>query len=225
MQILTQWWPVTHDFGIVRSDVDKIAAVRASMYRDAGIEVAATMLSGPLEHCLSMLEPLSPAPTKELFLSTTFGWTVYFANGTRGSDPDLPMMQLSRALGVTALRACVTPPSVRYLAVILAVYDTSQAGSDEHGYRRSIVAANDGGRWLFEQTGVPFPFEDTERYDAPRKRDRFTPDMLFSYLESLGIPRLFDEMLQPNGNCRGLLLARQAHRHLPTYSLEEAKAL
>lgn len=222
---LEQWWPVTHDFGLIRSDIDAVAAIRARMYQDAGLEVVTTWLSGPLEECFSMLEPLSPAPTKELFISTTFGWTVFFQNGTRGSDPFLPMLQLSKALGVTALRACVTPTTAPYPGVILEVYDTPQAGGNEYGYRRSIAAANDGGRWVFEQTGAAYSFEDISKYGARKKCDRFTPDMLVSYLESFGIPRISDETLQSDGNCRGLLLARPAHDHLPRYSLDEAKAL
>jgi hypothetical protein len=57
---------------------------------------------------------------------------------------------------VTALRACVTPPNARYQGVILEVYDTPQAGGDADGYRRSIAAVNDGGRWVFHQSGTPF---------------------------------------------------------------------
>lgn len=225
MQILTRWWPVTHDFGVVRSDLDTVAATRAGQYRAAGLTVTTTGLSGPLEDCLSMLEPLSPAPTKEMFFATTFGWMVYFSNGARGSDPSLPMMQLSRALGVTALRACATPAGARFPAVMLEVYDTPQAGATEDGYRRSIAAANDGGNWVFDQSGTPFAFEDVARYGARIKRDRFTPDMLANYLGRLGIPRLTDATLQPDGRCRAVLLARPAHGHLPQYSLQEAKAL
>lgn len=225
MQTLTRWWPVTYDFGLIRSDLDTVAAMRAKQYQDANLQVATTCLSGSLEESFATLEPLSPASTKELFIATTFGWTAFFANGARGSDPFLPMLQLSKALGATALRACESPAGARYPGVILEVYDTPQAGGSEDGYRRSIAAANDGGRWVFHQSGAPFAFEDLARYEARKKRDRFTGDMLWSYLENLGIPRLTDEMLQPGGTCRGVLLARPTHAHLPQYTLEEARAL
>jgi hypothetical protein len=109
--------------------------------------------------------------------------------------------------------------------VILEVYDTADAGGDAYGYRRSIAAVNDGGRWVFHQSGTPYAFEDISRYDERRKRDRFTSDMIAAYLRNLGIPELQDETLQPNGRCRGFLLARPTHAHLPSYSLAEAKAL
>ena len=202
-----------------------MGAIRAEMYSDAGLGVDTTWLSDQVEHCFSLLEPLSPAPTRELCLETTFGWTAYFSNGARGSDPALPMLQLSEALGVTALRACVTQTKALYPGVILEVFDTPQAGGDRNGYRRSIAATNDGGRWVFEQSGETYDFEDTVPYSARLKRDRFTPDMLYRYLECLGIPRLTDASLQPGRTSKGLLLSRPTHDHLPKYSLEEAKDL
>jgi len=225
MGTLAHWWPVTYDFGLIRSDVDTVAAAWIRMYGDVGVKDPATWVSGPLEQCFSMLEPLTVPSRKELFLSTTFGWTVYFKNSPRGSDPFLPMSKLSRALGVTALRACVTPAGALYPGVILEVYDTPQAGGNTYGYRRSIAAVNDGGRWVFEQSGAPFAFEDTACYDARKKRDRFTPEMLFRYLECLGIPHLSDETLQPNGSCRGMLLEHPSIDGSASYSLAAAKAL
>jgi len=225
MQTLSRWWPVTYDFGLVRSDIDSVAAAWIRMNAGTTPTMSAAWFSEPLEDCFSMLLPLSPAPTKQLFIATRFGWTAFFQNGARGSDPFLPMHRLSGALGVTALRACVTRTGAVFPAVILEVYDTPQAGGDEHGYRRSIAAANDGGRWVFQQSGAPFAFEDTARYSVRRKRDRFTPDMLHTYLECLGIPRLSDTALQSDGLSRALLSTRPDHHHLPQYSLEEAKAL
>jgi hypothetical protein len=223
--ILDHWWPVTQDLGLIRAGIDSIAATRPQMYEAAGLPVRTTWLHQPLADCLAALEPLSPAPTIELFLATASGWTVYLANGCRGSDPFLPMVQLSRALGVTALRRCVTAPAMRWQGVILEVYDTPAAGGDADGHRRSIAAVNDGGRWVFDQSGSPYPFEDTARFAARRVRDRFTPEMLASCLAQLGAPTLTDALLQPNGRSHGLLIARAAHAHLPAYSLDQAKAL
>ena len=185
---LGRWWPVTHDFGAINSDIESVAMMRHKQHVDAGLEVASTSLHAPLEKCLSLLEPLVPASTKELFVATNSGWTVFFSNGHRGSDPFLPMLQLSKALGVTGLRACQTPDTLLYQGVILETYDTPEAGGDENGYRRSIVAANDGGRWVFHQSGVPYSFEEVAKYGERRKRDRFTPEMLADYLDELGFP-------------------------------------
>lgn len=223
--ILHHWWPVTQDYGLISSDLDRVFNASKELYADAGLRISSKSLVAPLQDCLSRLEPLSPAPHKELYLATTFGWTAYFSNGCRGSDPSLPMKQLSYALGTMALRVCTVPETARYPAVILEVYDTRQAGADEWGYRRSIAAANDGGRWVFEQSGDPFPFEETHQYTQKRKRDRFTKRMLDSYLRGLGAKPLSDCDLQSAGTSGCILLERPGHTHLPRYSLEEAKAL
>lgn len=223
--VLKHWWPVTQDHGLVRADIESVAYARQKAYRSAGLQVSLEMLDAPLSDSLSALEPLSPAPTKELYLATTFGWSAYFANGCRGSDPSLPMRQLAQALDKMALRACATQSSAAYPAVILEVYDSGMAGADAYGVRRTIAAANDGGKRVFEQSGVPFPFEDVSRYDAPRKQDRFTRDMLATYLDCLGARSLSDDHFRFGKACRGILLCRPPHDHLPQYSLDEAKAL
>jgi hypothetical protein len=56
---------------------------------------------------------------------------------------------------------------------------------------RSISVSNDVDGWTFEMRGRVQPFEETDRYQAPRKADRFTPEMLERYCGALGIS-LFD---------------------------------
>ena len=135
------------------------------------------------------------------------------------------MFQLSKALGVSALRACQSPAAACYQTVIMEVFDTPQSGADERGYRRSIAAAYDGGQWVFRQSSTPYAFEDLSKFEARLKRDRFTPQMLSLYLENLGIPKLTDDTLQSDGMSKSFMLARADHEHLPSYSLEDAKAL
>ena len=147
--VLNHWWPVTQDHGLVRADIESVAYARQKAYRDAGLQVTLAMLDAPLSDCFSALEPLSAAPTKELYLVTTFGWSAYFANGCRGSDPSLPMRHLAQTLDTMAVRACETPSSAACPAVILEVYDSEMAGADAYGVRRTIAAANDGGKWVF----------------------------------------------------------------------------
>jgi hypothetical protein len=47
---------------------------------------------------------------------------------------------------------------------------------------------NDGGRWDFSAEGNPLPFEAMAAYGRRRIRDRFTAEMLYDYLEALGVP-------------------------------------
>ena len=223
--IVNHWWPVTQDYGLVASSLDRVVSTRKQLYLDAGLKISLEPLNAPLQDCLSRLEPLSPTPHKELYLATTFGWTAYFANGCRGSDPSLPMKQLSDAVGTMALRVRANPETARYPATILEVYDTQEDGGDEYGYRRSIAAANDGGTWVFEQHGEPFPFEETQQYSQKRKRDRFVKPMLDAYLRGLGAEPLSDCSLQSSGTAQGIIVERAAQAQHPKYTLDEAKVL
>ena len=52
----------------------------------------------------------------------------------------------------------------------------------------SIVAANDGGNWVFETAGEPLGFERADQYASCRKADRFTSVLLYEYLRHLHVP-------------------------------------
>ena len=219
------WWPVTYDFGLIRAPVETVLDMRHRAYLDDGQgDCRREDVTGSLEACLRRLEPLSFVHRKEMYLATDFGWTAFFQNGTRGSDPFLPMMQSSRALGVTAMRICITPARATWPAVIWEVYDTEEAGGNANGYRRSIAAANDGGRWIFHMSGAPFPFEDLDRYTAKRKRDRFPPDLLRDYLREMGIPAIADDCFLVAGSCTGGMILRPNVEGAKLMSLDEASA-
>lgn len=104
------------------------------------------------------------------------------------------------------------------------MYDTEQNGASAHGYLRSIAAANDGGRWVFETSGDPFPFEELGRYKARRKRDRFPPQLLWQYLQEMGVPRLSDDDLLFRAVGKGGILARPEIKGARHLSLREAIA-
>jgi hypothetical protein len=107
------------------------------------------------------------------------------------------MSYLARQMGVLAMRACCTPEDAKYPAVIWEVYAPGvRGGCPPLGYRRAISVLNDRGRWLFEESGERFPFEEVDRYTLLRKRDRFTPDMLHRYLNHFGIELFRDEFLR-----------------------------
>ncbi|WP_146209611.1 hypothetical protein [Vitiosangium sp. GDMCC 1.1324] len=62
-----------------------------------------------------------------------------------------------------------------------------------------MSASNDGGHWVFDQSGEPFPFEKLEQYQARRVRDRFTFDMLKDYLRHLGLSPFEEDFYLPEG--------------------------
>jgi hypothetical protein len=107
------------------------------------------------------------------------------------------MGHMAQTLGCRGLRVVAVPHTLqkekgRYGAVMLTVYGP-------HPTVRAVSASNDGGRWVFEQSGEPFPFEKVEQYQARKIRDRFTFDMLQEYLRHLGLTPFEEDFYLPEG--------------------------
>jgi len=139
----------------------------------------------------SLLPLTSPIATRFLFMTSKSGWTVFFDNGWRGTDAAGPMAVLAGRCRRSALRVVAQRHTMRSIvllesrgyfgASILEVYN------EDGTTRRTIFAANDGGKWKFGQSGEPFDFEDISAYSRKSLKERFTIDMLGSYLRSLGV--------------------------------------
>lgn len=114
-------------------------------------------------------------------------WTVMLTDGPHGTDVGLLPSWAARSLGCVAVRATAAPAGRgQFEAVIFELFDPA-ASDDPLRCRRSITAANDGGRWVFRQTGEPLAFETTDRYSTRLIRHRFTVTMLHDYLVALGL--------------------------------------
>ena len=107
---------------------------------------------------------------------------------------------LSARIRCRGVRAVSVPNTIRktpsgelgrFGATMFEVYGRDSVSHSLLNIRRSVCAANDGGRWVFDANGVAFEFEQPERYKARRIRDRFTPELLEEYLAHLGI-RVFE---------------------------------
>jgi hypothetical protein len=113
-------------------------------------------------------------------------WTALLSNGPGGTDVGVLPSYAARELGCCALRVVSVDDTATYPARMLEVYGPS--GKPPLALERSIAAANDGGRWVFETSGEPFPFEDQLAYTRRIKASRFTTDMVHDYLRALGVP-------------------------------------
>jgi hypothetical protein len=174
--LLQTWSPITHDFGLIHASTDAVCSALTAWQESIGNQYAHRSL-GDLEAALNSLPPLSAEKRRCLLVPTTSEWTAFFQSGLSGSDPFPAMSYLSKQLGVDAMRVCVAPPSSSYQSVIWEFYAPQHRGGDSlTGVRRAIAASNDGGRWKFSSSGLPFEFENVEKYslqknktDSPRK--------------------------------------------------------
>lgn len=139
-----------------------------------------------LDDALSALAP-APILSREACIAVQ-GWTLLLNNTKLGTDVGVLPSRAARLLRCRAIRAvCVDDDQPGYPARMLSVYGPD--GDPANGFvERSIAAANDGGRWVFQTHGEPYPFEDLTAYQRRRKTDRFTSSMLYDYLRALDVP-------------------------------------
>jgi hypothetical protein len=230
-----RWAPVTSTMGFLELEAEQAAQAFATWQRglptsrDSTIEVLP--VTGTLEQVLSRLLPLSGGETqRRLFIPTRSAWTAYVSNQWTGTDAASPMSVMAGKLSIRCLRVVAVPHTLRkhqggrYGAVMLDVFGPKQPG-ESLNYVRSIYAANDGGRWVFGHSGAPFPFEQVEKYEERRVRDRFTFEMLKDYLRHLGLAPFEEDFYMPEGS-RAWLLQKTGPFTTPgrEYTLEEARA-
>lgn len=174
---------VTHEVGYLEAKPEAVAA----WLRD-GLGSSWTIRSVAWDSLVGAAADLAPSVPVSRYAAVPAGsWCLILSNGPQGTDVGLLPSQAARELGCRAIRAvCVEDDDPGYPARVLEVYGSD--GDPPLSSRRSIVAANDGGRWVFEMTGEPFGFERAEAYARRRKADRFTCELLYEYLRALQVP-------------------------------------
>ncbi len=224
--LLEKWNPVAHDFGLIRAPFDRVLAELQNWHSSIGMEYSRTEITSSLGDAFESLLPLASSKMRRLFVATRSDWVACFQNGIQGSDPFPAMSYLATRIGVLAMRVCSTADKAKYPAVIWEVYaPESLGGKPPLGYRRSIAAMNDGGRWIFEESGERFSFEQVERYEEGRKPDRFTREMLRDYLREFGIELFSDEFLRVDAASPAVRLQQRTRGwSAPEFTLEEVVA-
>jgi hypothetical protein len=134
------------------------------------------------------VQALSPAPILSRYACVAIdSWTLVLNNTPNGTDVGVLPSHAARELKCRAIRAVrVDDDEPGFPARILEVFGAD--GEPPLALERSIVAAEDGDRWVFETSGKAFAFEDGEAYRRRTKASRFTGEMLHSYLLALDVP-------------------------------------
>jgi len=227
--------PITKEIGFLEAEC--AVAVRTftdwleALQRDRGVSLTTRAVSGCLDEVLQTLLPLTSLDRRRfLFVPTASPWVAYFDNSYRGTDATGVMAYLARLIGCRGLRIVAVPNTIRgtgmaqtgrYGAVMLELYGPHD--TDWLNYVRTIAAANDGGRWVFQQSGTPFPFEDIERYNARRVKDRFTFEMLQQYAQELGLAPFDESFYLPPSDNTAMLVEKQGPtvQNLREYTLAD----
>jgi hypothetical protein len=231
-----RWAPVTSELGFLELGAEQAAQAFATWQRgleaSSGFTLEVLPVTGTLEQVLSSLLPLTSGERQRryLFIPTRSAWTAYVNSVWTGTDAASPMRYMARRLSIRCLRVVAVPHTLRkhqggrYGAVMLDVFGPEQPGK-LNNYVRALEVANDGGRWVFVQSGEPFPFEQVEQYQARRVRDRFTFEMLKDYLRHLGLAPFEEDFYMPPGSCAWLIQKTGPFTTVGReYTLEEARA-
>ncbi len=224
--LVDAWHPVTKDLGLIDAPVDQTAAALAEWHAGLGIEYTSRACLS-LAEALNSLEPLSAEKRRALLLPTNSNWTAFLQSGIAGSDPFPVMSFLSTKLGVQAMRVCATPNGAKWAAVIWEVYAPTELGDEPRpNCRRSVAMSNDGGRWHFSSSGTPYDFEEQGAYLKPRKRDRFTREMLERYLAKFDLHPFDDAFYCISADRPALLMQKALRWSSPPeeYTLEQVVA-
>jgi hypothetical protein len=206
--------PITKSMGFFESESDNVVKTfltwKEEIKKGGNFirKISMRIVNGGVEEALKSLMPLKMiGATRFLFIPTRHGWTAYFTNGYRGTDPSLigylPELMQSRSIWVVA------EPHRETLTLGTEVLIMNVYGHEEGTWLnliRSIRLENNSGKWEFKQVGQPFPFEQVERYQAKRKKDRFDFALLKAYLQVFGLFPFESDFYLPSADSKAVLV-------------------
>lgn len=136
-----------------------------------------------------VVRALAPSriPGTHVCVPLSEAWTVVVNDAALGTDLGVIPTHATRRFGCRSIRAVTREAGQdRPPARILEVY--GPGGSQPRLLERSLAVLQDGTRWVFETSGVPFDFEETLAYESRSPADRLTSAMVLRYLRALGVP-------------------------------------
>jgi len=200
-----QFAPTTYRIGFLETSQKRFLDSMIEWFESRSLVPVVNSFKGDLEELLPHIQPLKMPPSRFLILSTKSEWSAYLDNGSTGTDPISTVGYVSRTLKCRGLAvSCI--PNTFDKKIGCGTYGSTKFELFADGpreflnYERSIAATNDGGKWVFVETGAKQDYEETERYRLRRIVDRFTPGMLGRYCTAMGIQLFDNEFYGPNAS-------------------------
>lgn len=189
--------PTTSTIGFFKLPLVEVGRGLSSWRQELNGKVTRTEVSGSVREMLQRLEPLTLVirPRELLVQTANPAWTAYFDCSANGTDADSTLSVLTEKLRCEGVLAQSMPHTMdrrsdgNFGSVQFRMYGPERAGS---AYVRTVAATNDGGKWVFDASGAPRSFEQTDKYSERAIRNRFTSAMLEQYCAALGI-EVFNE--------------------------------
>jgi len=181
-------WPIGWGVGYLKRPYEDVRLAFGDWYDELRFESRWIDLDDmSLLDMLRRLAPIQGTYTRHLIVQTVGPWTACFDNSQLGGDQASWVGYLSRRLDCEAILATHVPRE-QYGLPATQFQLLGPSGDQPLRYVRTISAGIfDEGRWRFDVSGAPQPFEDVAAYSRRLIRDRFTREMLLNYLRSHGI--------------------------------------
>ncbi|MGH3390514.1 MAG: hypothetical protein ACRDOO_16730 [Actinomadura sp.] len=177
--------PTGQHVGFIESGLDTVLSTLVNWRSGLGQRPAVRRPVAGFPECVPLLEPPAGIWTRELLIDMG-PWTAYLNNSIQGGDPFPAVGVLTERLdcrGVLATHAPMREPGHAATAFELL----GPEGPPPLHYIRTVGAYAADGRWSWDESGTPLPFEDLARYTRRLIRERLTRDLLVRYLGELGI--------------------------------------
>jgi hypothetical protein len=229
--------PITSEIGFLECEIREVTTAYIDwmfpVQQQRSVTLVQTILAGDLESVLHNLLPLTSHEARRVvFVPTVNGWTAYFDNLYRGTDSTSTLAVLTKQLRCRGVRSVAIPNTIRkvgykwkgrYGATVFQVYGPNK--TEWLNCQRLLQVINDGGKWVFDNIGKPFPFENTFRYRTWPTQQKFSVELLAAYLQNFGIDAFNQDYYMPSGNT-AMLVAKQGQpaEGLREYTLREARS-
>jgi hypothetical protein len=210
--------PIGWDIGLIGAPLETTLARLVQWRKTLGRRLSTQRPVGRYPECLYLLAPLEALWKRELLIQAG-DWTVYLNNSINGGDsfPATSMLgNYLRCRSIVAIHQPMTP--VGHASTQLQLFGPE--GEPPLLYIRTIAAHAEDGRWSWDVSGSPLPFEDTELYERRLKKERFTRETLMRYLTALTGLDLDDD----RAFGEAALVTQRALRQGRVESLQEARA-
>lgn len=182
--------PLTHSIAFLNTPPRKLARALVSFFNRVHNGGKATRLHGTLSENLMQLQPLVIGSRPRILLTstTTEEWTAMFDGHALGQGVDDIASYMAEILKIRGYGFANFPPAAS-TGKALGGRQFHMLGPEERlGLVRTIdLIENNPGRWHFETSGTPQPYEDLKAYTKRRKTERFTEDMLVNYAAAVGL--------------------------------------
>ena len=200
MSVIRDFAPLTLRGAFVKASFDAVHAV----FRDEWSKGVGRVKYTPqrtLADTFRALDPITdPALLHVVIATRNPAWVAVYSN----ADDDDALIGLGANLGHAVRFECLPGAKVSFNHYVRT--DWSDAGL-YRAKERIIELVRVGSKWRFTTHGPTLPFESRAAYRRAKIGQRFTPRMLFAYLDKLGLQPLEDRFFVVNARRPALVIA------------------